>query len=141
MKSLKKWKNVINLLLYIAWALLFAICAGTGFIEPINDGQKVALMILALVFFVPPACLAARAYRRRDRKTFRILTWISAGSLVATMAAYIANIASVYGSQLLGDVLYGVLIVVSAPMVSMGVELLSLFLWACLLVFSFQNRK
>ena len=128
-------------ILYITWGVMYALCAGLGFVAPKTDAQKVALMLLSLVFFVPPAWLTVDALRVKDRKTMKILGWISGLSLGLTTAAYIANLASVTASDGVGDVLYGLLIIISAPMVSMGAELMSLFLWACLLVVSLQNRK
>lgn len=128
-------------ILYIAWAVVYALCAGLGFVVPKTDAQKVALTLLSLVFFLPPAWLAVDALRFKDRKTMKILGWISGLSLGLTTAAYIANLASATASEAAGNVLYGVLIIVSAPMVSMGAELMSLFLWACLLAVSLQNRK
>lgn len=128
-------------ILYIAWAVVYALCAGLGFVVPKTDAQKVALTLLSLVFFLPPAWLAVDALRFKDKKTLKLLGWISGLSLGLTTAAYIANLASATASEAAGNVLYGVLIIVSAPMVSMGAELISLFLWACLLAVSLQNRK
>ncbi len=128
-------------ILYIAWAVMYALCAGLGFVVPKTDAQKVALTLLSLVFFLPPAWLTVDALRFKDRKTLKRLGWISGLSLGLTTAAYIANLASATASEAAGNVLYGVLIIVSAPMVSMGAELISLFLWACLLAVSLQNRK
>lgn len=128
-------------ILYISWAVMFALCAGLGFVLPEAQEQKVALTALSFLFFLPPGWLALDAFRSKDKKTFRILSYMSGGSLLLTTAAYIANLASVAASETVGNVLYGVLVVVSVPMVSMGVELLSLFLWACLFIFSLQNRK
>ena len=66
---------------------------------------------------------------------------LSALSLGLTLLALILNLLSALGSATLGNVLYGILIVVSSPMVCSGFWALSLFLWACLLLTSRQLIK
>ena len=48
-------------LLYMLWAGLFVLCAGLGFIPEPEGPFKIALSIISLVFFVPPAWLLYRA--------------------------------------------------------------------------------
>ena len=56
----------------------------------------------------------------------------AAGHLPATFALLVANFLSASASQQVGDVLYAVLIIVSAPMVCSQFWVLSLFLWSIL---------
>ena len=137
----KRSKKLNKKLLYIAWAMMYVICAAVGFVAPQTTGEKVALFVVSLVFFIPPVLLAVRAYRKHSKRTFRRLALISGLSLGLTTVVYIANIASAYASETVGNILYWLLILVSVPMVSMGVQLLSMFLWACLLIFSLRNQK
>ena len=98
--------------LLIAWAGMFAASALLGFL-PEPDGLLKALMVLlSLAFFVP-------------------------GGLVCL----IVNLLSIQNSRVVGDVLYGVLVVVSAPMVCSQFWGLSLFLWACLMVTAVSKLK
>ncbi len=130
-------------ILYGAWALMYVLCAVLGLVAEPTDAQSVAMTLLSLVFFLPPAWLLVDAIRQKDFKTLGVVRIVSLLSLILTTAAYIANLASVGASETVGNVLYYVLLAVSAPMVSMGIELLSLFFWACLLFgsFSLRNRK
>lgn len=120
-------------ILYAVWAVFYALCAGLGFVSQPTDAQAVAMTILSLLFFVPGFLLVADAAKRHSRKALLAVRGICIASLVLTIAAFIANLASVSASDAVGNALYYVLILVSAPMICMQIELLSLFLWACLL--------
>ena len=130
-------------ILYGAWALMYVLCAVLGFVAEPTDAQSIAMTLLSFVFFLPPMWLLVDAIRQRDKKTLKALRIVSLSSLILTTVAYIANLLSFTASETVGNALYYVLLAVSAPMVSMGVELLSLFLWACLLFgsFSLRNQK
>lgn len=128
-------------ILFIIWGVLYGICAGLGFVANPTDAQSVAMTILSLCFFVPGALLLADAISRKSRKLLLTLRIISVVSLILTIVVFIANLASAAASEAVGNALYYALILVSAPMVSMGYELLSLFLWACLLISTIVARK
>ena len=66
---------------------------------------------------------------------------LSAVSLGATLVMLVLNIVLATGSTALGDFLHGVLTVVSAPMLYCGSWALSLFLWACLLIWAMPWKK
>ena len=57
-------------------------------------------------------------------------------ALGLTLLALVLNVLSAMGTVTMGNALFGVLIVVSSPMVCSGYWALSLFLWACLLIVS-----
>ena len=128
-------------ILFIIWAVFYGICAGLGFIAQPTDAQSVAMTILSLLFFVPGALLLADAITRKSKKLLLALRIISIASLSRTVGVFIANLASATASDAVGNALYYALILVSAPMVSIGFELLSLFLWACLLFSTIIFRK
>lgn len=128
-------------ILYIVWAYLYALCAGLGHIAQPNGVLAVAMTILSIVFFVPGGILLADALRAKDNKTLVQLRWISALSLGLTLALLVANVLSTLGSELLGSVLYELLILLSVPMVCSRYWVLSLFLWSCLLFATFAARK
>ena len=119
-------------ILYILWGVMYALCAGLSHIAEPGTAQSVAMLILSLLFFVPPAILLINAFRQQDKKTLRILWRISAVSLGLTVIALLANVLSALGSTLLGDIMYEVLIFVSVPMICCRFWAASLFLWACL---------
>jgi hypothetical protein len=116
--------------IYICWGIFYVICAGCGFVPEPEGIVKWAMLGLSLVFFVPGFVLLYLG----ERKAIRI---ISAVSLGATAACLIFNFLSVHATQGTGDFLYALLGLVSVPMFSAGVWVLSLFLWACLLMASF----
>lgn len=128
-------------ILYIAWAFFYALCAGLGHVSQPGDAQSVALTLLSLVFFVPGAILLIDALRSGDRKTLLALRWISGASLGLTLLMLVANVLAVMGSEVLGTVLYELLIFVSVPMVCSRHWVLSLFLWACLLFATLPLKK
>lgn len=117
-------------ILYAVWAALFILCAAFGFL-PERSGTVQALMtLLSLLFFLPPAMLLYRA----DRKTRKRVGLLSALSLGLTLVLLVANIVFATASTAVGDLLHGILTVVSTPMLCCGSWALSLFLWACLLM-------
>lgn len=127
--------------LFTAWAVLFILCAGLGFIQQPTGAVKVLLYVPALLFFLPPALILFTAARRKDLPTLRLMRNLSALSLLSTLILIVLNIMSVNWPAASGDFLNTVLIVVSSPMICCGNWFLSLFLWACLLMFSLRELK
>ena len=124
---------------YLIWEGMFLLCAVRGFI-PSPEGFLYGLCVaLSVLFFLPPAVLLYRAVKEKDRNTFRRIRNLSLISLVGTVVLFIGNIFSVSASEAVGDVLYWLLILVSSPMTCARIWVLSLFLWACLLMVSFQQ--
>lgn len=109
------------------WAVFYILCAGLGV------AGKTAT-VLAVLFFVPGALLLYWGCR----KPVRIVSGISLG---ATFVLLLANFASAGSSEEMGNFLYSVLILVSSPMVCSGYWVMSLFLWACLLMGSFLKKQ
>ena len=88
--------------------------------------------------FLPPALLIHQAGKQSDRHTLLLIRNLSALSLGLTLVLLVLNFLSALGSETLGAVLYGLLVVVSSPMICSGQWALSLFLWACLLMVSLR---
>lgn len=123
--------------LYGLWAGLYIVCAGLGFIpEPAGFGKAI-LVVLSIVFFVPPTMLLYRS-DIRDLKFIRNISivWLS-GALVLL----VGNLLSVLASDAVGTGLYALMVLFTAPMVCGQYWLLSLFLWACLLMGSLSILK
>ena len=119
---------------YILWAGLFILCAGLSFIPEPEGFTRIFLTGLSVLFFLPPALLACSAGKRRDRTTLKLLRNLAAMSLGLTLLLLIVNFLSFMAPAFLGNLLYTVLVFVSVPMVCSGYWVLSLFLWACLLM-------
>ena len=116
------------------WAFFYILCAALGFTAPQEGFAGGVMTFLSLLFFLPGALLLYWGCR----KPVRLVAAISLG---ATFLALLVNFASLTMSEGMGNFLYGVLVLVSSPMVCSGYWVLSLFLWACLLMGSFLKKK
>lgn len=126
-------------ILYIVWAVLYALCVGLGFVTEPTAGEKAFLLILSIGFFVPPYWLYFLARKENSRKTVLVLRLISIGILALTLLFLILTFLSVNFSQQAGLVLGVLLTMFSAPMVCSQVWALPLFLWAILMMLTFQR--
>ena len=123
--------------LYILWAGLFILCAGLGFIPEPEGALRLALSGLSILFFLPPALLLYRG----EPAEIRLIRNLSGLSLGFTLILLILNFLTALRSEFLGEVLHGILTIVSSPMICSGHWALSLFLWACLLMASLTQCK
>ncbi len=122
--------------LFILWAVLFALCAGLGFIPEPRGFLRFLMIVLSLGFFVPGGILLYDAAKCSDKVTLRLIRNLSAASLAVTLGLLVANLLSVLGSEGLGDLVHIVLTIVSSPMICGQYWVVSMFLWACLLIAS-----
>ena len=119
--------------LYIAWAALFALTAGLGFVkEPEGFGQ-VCCVLLAVAFFAPPAALVYLGWKEQDREALRLVRNLAFGSLAVTLVILVANFMTLGAPVWVGDVLYAMMVIVTAPMVCSQAWVVSLLLWAALM--------
>lgn len=125
--------------LYPAWAGLYILCVCFGAIPERSTAGQVMLTLTSLVFFVPPAIMLIEALQAEDQKTLKTLRLISGLSLGLTLLALVGNILSVLAPQLVGDILYVALLLVSAPMLCCGYWALTLLLWAVLFFSTFPK--
>ena len=119
-----------NKALYIIWGGLYILCAGLGFMQPGAEEAANAMTLLSVAFFIPGAVLLYRG----QKVQIRLLSAISLG---VTVVCILLNILSVGMADIDGRILYTLLGLLSAPMFCSRMWLLSLFLWACLLMGSF----
>ena len=123
---LKKW-------LFPVWAVLFALCAGLGFLPEPEGADKVCCIVMSVLFFVPPAAIVYLGWREQDWESVRLVRNLALGSLALTLAALIANFLTVAAPLWVGDLFYAVLVIVTAPMVCSQFWIVSLALWAALM--------
>ena len=123
--------------LYALWGALFILCAGLGFIPEPEGSLRLLLTGLSLLFFLPPALLLYRG----DLPDVLLVRNFSALSLGLSLALLILNFLTALRSEFLGQVLHGVLVIVSSPMICSGHWAMNLFLWACLLMASRKQIK
>ena len=130
-----------NNILYVLWAILFTLCAALGFLPDPTGAAAVLLTVLSVAHFVPPAVLLYRASKADDRHTLSLIRNLSALSLLLTLLFLILNFLSALSSELVGTILYYILIIVSSPMIASGYWFTSLFLWACLLMTALRELR
>ena len=123
--------------LFALWGVLFILCAALGFLPEPQGALKILMTGLSVLFFLPPALLLYRS----DRETALLVRNLSALSLGVTLVTLVLNFVLAVSSEILGTILHYVLVVVSAPMICSGYWVLSLFLWACLLMASMKKLK
>ena len=122
--------------LHTLWAAFYILCACLGFIQERSPSLQALLTCIALLFFLPPAVLVWRGRKTPDRALLALMRNLSIASLSLSVLLIIANFLTAFRSELLGDILHGILVVVSSPMICSGHWAMSLFFWACLLISS-----
>jgi hypothetical protein len=130
-----------NKILYLIWGGLFILCALLGFIPQPEGFLYVLLLITGILFFVPGGLLLYNAYCNKDIATMAVIRNVSLISLSATLIFLVLNFLSANATKAAGDLLYGFLVIFSSPMVCSQNWLISLFLWACLLMTSISLQK
>ena len=126
--------------LYTAWGALFALTAVLGFV-PVAEGWAGILTAVACAFFLPPWAILWKSVKSGKSGHIRLVRWLSIASVFSTVIMLVLNILSVLWSEVLGDILYAVLVMVSSPMVCCGGYAVSIFLWACLLITGIKYGK
>ena len=130
-----------NKSLLAIWGIFYIICAGLGFIPEPEGTVRIFLTVISILFFVPPAILLFDAFSAGDEKTIRLIRLLSALSLALTLVLLTANFLAALGASWLGTLLHILLVIGTAPMLCSNYWVLSLFLWAVLLVASCQKWK
>lgn len=129
--------------LYWIWAILFALTALLGLLFPNveNTAGQIALLMITVLFFLPPWLILAKAKQEASLHHVRIVRYLSIASLAATLVFFCAGIFSVRFSETVGNILHILMTIVCAPLVCSNFYVLPMFLWATLLVGSFGKRK
>jgi hypothetical protein len=117
---------------------LFILCAVLGFIPRPGIALQILMTIFSIVFFLPGALLLRLSHTSGDRSIAELVRNFSAASLILTAVLLILNFLSVLSPALLGNILHIILVVVSTPMICSGYWVLSMFLWACLMICSMK---
>ena len=128
--------------LYSAWAILFALTAVLGFIFPQAEGAgvKIALLVIAAVFFLPPWVILRKTRAEGRRFHARLIGFLAMASIVLTAMLLVLNLMSPLWNERVGIALNAALVIVSAPMVCSNFFVLPLFLWGMLLAAAFKRK-
>ena len=121
-------------ILYLFWLAMYIICVGMGTILERNIPIHILLMVLALGFYIPGLLLVIEGIKQNNSKLLLRVRIVCICSLVLSLILIVANIASVYASSSVGNVLNQVLLIVATPMHCCYYRFISLFLWACLFI-------
>lgn len=127
--------------LYRVWAFLYIVCALLGFIQGAEGFGRALLVMVALVFFLPPAILMVRYVRQQNASGLRLLRNLSLIWLGVTLIMLVLNFISAGAADITGQSLYGFLILLSSPMICGQYWVISLFGWALILSSSMSFLK
>ena len=127
--------------LFALWGGLFVLCAALGFINAPGIALQILMTLLSVAFFIPGALLLRYSYQTGDMEPAALVRIFSISSLVLTALLLILNFLSAFWPETLGSILHVVLAIVSAPMFCSGYWVLSMFLWACLMIVSTKIFK
>ncbi len=128
-----------NKTLFRIWPGLYLACVGLSFVPNPQGLVKAVSVLLSVGFFVPAVLLLYRGFREKDPLLIGKIRLISALSLGLTLLLLVANFLCIHAPEAVGNALYGLLILVSCPMVSLGYWFVSLFIWACLWIASLKK--
>ena len=126
-------------LIYLLWLFLYIVCVGMGTISEAFLVLNIFQGLFGVLFFVPPVLLVLEGLKKGQGKYLVQIRVISILSLLLTLVFMIANIASVYASEAVGNALNQLYILAAAPMHCLPYGFISLFLWACLLMLTFPR--
>lgn len=121
-------------ILKACWVGMYILCAVLGFLDVTETAAKVLLMVLSILFFLPPFADIWFSWQRKDTAELRLIRNLSLISLGGTTVLLVVNVLSTLSnSTLVGDILHYVLVLVSVPFVCGQYSIYSLLLWAILL--------
>jgi hypothetical protein len=132
-----KYKEIMA---YCLWLCFYVLCVGLGTLEGVNGAAKVIFILTSLIFFLPGIYLLYLGNREKNRKICIRVRITAILSLALTVIVFCANVAAVSASGAVGNFLYDLLNLVSAPMFCSQYWILSIFCWACLLSASFMKK-
>ena len=121
-----------NTVLYALWGALYVLCAGMGFISNPGEWLQFSMLLMSIAFFLPPMVLIYRSDKNGDVRTLQLVKNLSLAWLIVASVLLVCNFLSATASERLGDILYGLLIIVASPMVCGDYWALTIFLWAWL---------
>lgn len=136
-------------ILLAIWVGMFILCAVLGYLPPQEGANKWLLVIIALLFFLPPALTVYQCQKEKDGKLLRLVRTVALVVLIATVALLVVNLLSIAlllvmpekTALIVGDVLYYALILVSTPMICGQYWGIGLIGWAALLWSSIFAEK
>lgn len=125
------------------WFGLYLLCTGMSLIQDAVGVMAVVLMILKVLFFVPPVMLLYNALQAKDAKLVKLIRTLCIVSLCLSLVLILTStiVTFFYAAGVVQPFLvnffYYLMLIVSTPLYCGSFKALSLFLWACLLFATF----
>lgn len=127
---------------YAAWAVLYCICAGLGFVPNPEGAGKTLLVGCSFIFFLPPLLLAWYASKKEDGKIMKELRIISMIALLVDMVMIITVfISAAYCSYEAQKVISVIYLLFTAPLQCGQYWVFPLFMWSCLLMITMRRPE
>ena len=86
-------------LLYALWGGMYLLCAGLGFIEETSDLGYALLVLVGMLFFVPPGYIVYKAVKENNKDVLTTVRNLCLLSLGLTLSGLMAAIVSALGSD------------------------------------------
>lgn len=128
--------------LYLLWAVMFALTAWLGFLFPnvTEPAERFPLQVATGVFFLPPWGILCKAQLAEDTKHIKLVRYLSLTSIGLTIVLLCLNMLSAGMGEAVGNALNAALTIVSAPLVCSNFYVMPLFLWGTLLMGAFSKH-
>ncbi len=120
------------------WAGMFILCAVLGFLPEPEGFNKYLLVVLSLLFFLPPALLLYTSWKAKDEKQLHLVKKLAILSLGLTLGLMVGNLLSVLAPTAVGNVLYWALVILGTPLISGQYWFIGPAGWALLLFTSME---
>ena len=127
--------------IWLSWLYMFILCAVLGFIPTPTGIFKIVFVLIAAGFFLPGFMLLVKADHRGDEMTIRIVCNLSIAALVLTVVLILLNFGSALLSPVWGLVFYYMLVIFASPLICGQYWVMTLFFWACLMIYSISLLK
>lgn len=127
------------------WAGMYILCAVLGFLPPQEGANRWLLVILGVLFFVPPGLLLYACWKEKNQKWLRVIRVTALTVLIATVVLLLINLMSITlllvmpenAALVVGDILYYLLNLGSVPMIcsqywGIGMTGWAVLLWTCI---------
>lgn len=127
--------------IWLSWLYLFILCAVLGFVPTPTGIFQVLFALTAAGFFIPGFMLLVKADHRDHIKTIRLVRTISITALCVSTGLIMLNFLSATMYEVWGTIFYVMLVILGSPLVCGQYWVLSLFGWACLMMYSITLLK
>ena len=129
------------------WVGMYILCAVLGFLPPQTGANKWLLVMIAVLFFLPPGLLVYLGWKQKDGKLLQVVGRVALIALIVTVTLLVINLLSIAlllvlpeeTALVVGDVLYYLLILGSVPVVcgqywGLGLTGWAALLWSCIFI-------